>query len=83
MIGKERSPGPAKYGNIEADIYKNRSPHYTMTGRNPGVAAGTKTPGPAAYLPAFIERVPGGISFGRRVDRSPYITAEDHMPCAD
>lgn len=54
-----------------------------MGGRLQAIGNKSKTPGPAAYLPGFLKSKPGGITFGMRTDKSPYITAEDHMPCIE
>ncbi|KAK4884680.1 hypothetical protein RN001_000951 [Aquatica leii] len=80
--GGTTSPGPAQYGEIKLDIYKSKAPLYTM---RPQCRGSDKqgSPGPAAYLPRFKIPIPGGISFGRRVDRMPYITADDQLPCTD
>ncbi|KAB0804034.1 hypothetical protein PPYR_01004 [Photinus pyralis] len=80
--GQARSPGPAQYGGTNAEIYKTRAPLYTMSGRHEG-SRKPGSPGPAAYLPKIGGHVPGGISFGRRCDRQPYVTADDQLPCID
>lgn len=75
---KETSPGPAKYNNTDAKLYKNKAPNYTMSPRVFPPDEKALSPGPI-YLPKLPKKP--GYSFGLRIDTDPYITAEDDMPC--
>lgn len=80
---KEQSPGPATYGPLDADVYKQRRPKYTIAGRYEGVKKGTVSPGPAAYAGYVPKNCMGGLSFGHRTNKLPYITAADDTPCLE
>lgn len=79
---KDKSPGPAAYGPVNADRYKHAHPKYTIAERAEGVKAKDRSPGPAAYGP-YNPKKGDGYSFGLRTCTSPYITAADELPCVD
>ncbi|XP_010888775.3 outer dense fiber protein 3-B-like isoform X2 [Esox lucius] len=65
----QKSPGPGTYRVVDPCIYKNKPPHYSMTGRNGMPGDTTKTPGPGAYYPekvTFTRIKPPSFSFGVR-----------------
>ncbi|XP_022911761.1 ciliary microtubule associated protein 1A-like [Onthophagus taurus] len=79
--GSEQSPGPARYGETRATIYKPAPPRYTMGVKTQAVVKPCG-PGPAAYLPKLGRcTLAPGFSFGHRTSNDPYITAGDDMPC--
>lgn len=49
-----RTPGPGTYRVIEPFVYKDRSPLYSMTGRNMLPSDGTRKPGPGAHSPEKV-----------------------------
>ncbi|KAJ8968728.1 hypothetical protein NQ317_005249 [Molorchus minor] len=75
---KNVSPGPAKYGGTNTNVYKYRSPNYTVSPRVFPPGCKMAGPGPI-YNPKLPEKP--GYSFGIRCDRDPYITTADDMPC--
>lgn len=79
----ERSPGPARYGETNANLYKNKQPNYTMGIKHVDLSGRGLNPGPAGYLPKLQGPCckPAGYSFGRRTSTVPFITAADNMPC--
>lgn len=79
---KERSPGPARYAPVNADLYKHSHPKYTMSARSDGVKSKDRSPGPAAYG-GYDPKGPNGYSFGHKTCTTPYITAADEMPCIE
>lgn len=78
---KEKSPGPAQYSETRADLYKQKQPLYTMIGRHDPLKGAGASPGPAAYLPQDCKCRMNGYSFGHRTINSPYVSADDNMPC--
>lgn len=79
---KERSPGPAKYGGVKADVYKPKQPAFSLRTRHDLVGK-ERSPGPAAYKAQLPKRCMGGFSFGHRTDTQPYVTADDDAPCIE
>ncbi|KAI4466841.1 shippo-1-related [Holotrichia oblita] len=79
----ERSPGPARYGETSASLYKTKPPTYTMGIKHVDLTGRSPNPGPAGYLPKLPGPCckPAGYSFGRRTSIEPFITAADNMPC--
>ncbi|KAK2143268.1 hypothetical protein LSH36_858g00031 [Paralvinella palmiformis] len=70
-----KTPGPGAYGVIQPDIYKTKTPSYSMTARNIGVGDNTRKPGPGAHSPEKVivnKRAAPQFSFGIR--HSSYIT---------
>lgn len=82
LLGKERSPGPAKYGDLKINVYKPKQPAYSIKQRN-DLAIREKSPGPAAYGAWKPKSCLGGFSIGHRTDVQPYITADDEAPCIE
>jgi len=48
------TPGPAKYGAFEPALTKNKSPQYSLFGRNFIPGAKNNTPGPGTYNPQDV-----------------------------
>lgn len=82
LISKERSPGPAQYGATDQNTYKHKLPKYTMGIQLEGLKDKINSPGPAGYPRPEYKSCMGGYSFGRRVNKTPYITADDTLPCS-
>ncbi|RVE42275.1 hypothetical protein evm_013083 [Chilo suppressalis] len=82
---KAKSPGPAVYFQRDADVYKDKSPRYSLGARVGGAGRGTRTPGPAAYPPHLYNtnKNPYAYSFGRKHGdcAPPMIVREDTMDC--
>ncbi|XP_039750670.1 outer dense fiber protein 3-like [Pararge aegeria] len=82
---KAKSPGPAVYFQRDADVYKTKSPHYSLGARAEGAGKPTKTPGPATYPPNLynIKKNPYSYSFGTKHGdyAPPLIVKEDTMDC--
>ncbi|XP_046972807.1 outer dense fiber protein 3-like [Vanessa cardui] len=82
---KAKSPGPAVYFQRDADVYKTRSPRYTLGARSEGAGRATRTPGPAAYPPNLYntKKNPYSYSFGTKHGdyAPPMIIKEDTMDC--
>lgn len=49
-----QTPGPGTYRVIEPYMYKDRSPLYSMTGRNMLPSDTTRKPGPGAHSPEKV-----------------------------
>lgn len=47
----QKTPGPGTYNTTTPSIYKDKSPLYSMTSRNPMPGDGTQKPGPGAHSP--------------------------------
>lgn len=74
------SPGPARYAPPDTNVYKYKTPKYSIPPRvfpPDTVHAG---PGPI-YMAKLPKRCSNGYSFGTKHDVEPYITPEDEMPC--
>lgn len=80
LSSKQRSPGPAKYPSVKAEVYKPKQPAYSLRLRH-GLSVKEQSPGPAAYKAHLPKSCMGGFSFGHRTDIQPYITADDDAPC--
>jgi len=68
-----KTPGPAAHKVTNADLYKNKQPLYSMTGRNALPGDSTTKPGPGAHSPEKVyvtKRQAPQFSFGIR--HSPY-----------
>ncbi len=50
----QRTPGPGTYTVISPDIYRNKKPQYSMTGRNQLPSDATRKPGPGAHSPEKV-----------------------------
>lgn len=46
-----QTPGPGSYNVVNPTVFKQKSPHYSMTSRNTLPSDGTRKPGPGAYFP--------------------------------
>ncbi|KAJ9585731.1 hypothetical protein L9F63_002521 [Diploptera punctata] len=75
----DKSPGPAKYDPTNLNIYKQKAPRVTITGRTAGVSDRSRNPGPAAYCPMYRPCRGGGqITFGvKHSDNSPPLILEE------
>lgn len=49
-----KTPGPGTYNTTEPSIYKDKSPHYSMTSRNVMPGDTTQKPGPGAHSPENV-----------------------------
>ncbi|CAG9568483.1 unnamed protein product [Danaus chrysippus] len=82
---KAKSPGPAVYFQRDVDVYKTRSPRYTLGARSEGAGKPTKAPGPATYPPNLYntKKNPYSYSFGTKHGdyAPPMIIKEDTMDC--
>jgi len=64
-----RTPGPGAYLPKSADVYKNKSPQYSLTGRNGMPGDTTQKPGPGTHSPERVyvtKRSAPNFSFGIR-----------------
>ncbi|XP_034735161.1 outer dense fiber protein 3-B-like [Etheostoma cragini] len=69
------TPGPAAYKVVDPCIYSQRSPQFSMTGRNFPPGDTTKTPGPGAYYPERVTLTrPKAPSFSFGLRHSEYIS---------
>lgn len=71
----QRTPGPGTYGSIDPNIYRDRSPSYTMRPLASMPGDSTLKPGPGAHSPERVNinrRVSPSHSFGIR--HSNYVT---------
>ncbi|CAL9697091.1 unnamed protein product [Knipowitschia caucasica] len=50
----KKTPGPAAYKVVDSSLYKEKPPHFSMTGRNFTPGETTKKPGPGAYCPEMV-----------------------------
>ncbi|XP_053940540.1 outer dense fiber protein 3B [Cuculus canorus] len=66
-----KTPGPCGYDPVAADVYKRRSPHFSILGRTPQPGDPNTKPAPNAYSPQQ-PRQPRGPTFGVR--HSPFVT---------
>lgn len=80
LLENVRSPGPANYTSPNTNLYKQKSPNFSISPRVYPPIGQPHTPGPI-YLPKLPQKP--GYSFGLRTDADPYITAEDDMPCVE
>ena len=51
-----QTPGPGAYGVIHPEVYKTKTPSYSMTARNNAVGDNTKKPGPGTHSPEKVSR---------------------------
>jgi len=68
-----KTPGPGAHKVTQPDIYRNKQPHYSMTGRNTMPSDSTMKPGPGAHCPERVyvtKKQAPQFSFGIR--HSPY-----------
>ena len=49
-----QTPGPGAYHVTDPNLYKNKTPHYSMTSRNPMPGDSTQKPGPGAHSPERV-----------------------------
>lgn len=49
-----QTPGPGTYNTTEPSLYKDKSPHYSMTSRNVMPGDTTQKPGPGAHSPENV-----------------------------
>ena len=49
-----QTPGPGTYNTTAPQIYKDKSPQYSMTSRNTMPGDGTQKPGPGAHSPEKV-----------------------------
>lgn len=49
-----KTPGPGHYGTTEPQTYKEKSPQYSITGKNQPPGDSTQKPGPGAYKPESV-----------------------------
>ncbi|XP_046404579.1 outer dense fiber protein 3-B [Ischnura elegans] len=65
VLTRHQTPGPAAYEPPNLHVYKERSPGYTIAGRNRILGERTPKPGPNAYFPSYktYQRSPE-FSFG-------------------
>ena len=71
----QRTPGPGTYPVISPNIYRQKKPQYSMTGRNQLPSDATRKPGPGAHSPEKViitKPLRPQYSFGIR--HSEYIT---------
>jgi len=64
-----KTPGPARYGSTENNIYLKKNPQYTLQGRSKLPKDGTKKPGPGAHKPEAVsihKRSAPAYSLGKR-----------------
>lgn len=64
-----RTPGPCAYGVTHPEIYKTKTPSYSMTARNTAPGDTTQKPGPGAHSPERVyvtKRSAPKFSFGIR-----------------
>lgn len=64
-----KTPGPGTYTIVHTNVYKNKSPFYSITGRNQLPTDATQKPGPGAHSPekvVFNRRSAPAYSFGMR-----------------
>lgn len=52
-----QTPGPGTYNTTEPSLYKDKSPHYSMTSRNVMPGDTTQKPGPGAHSPENVRTV--------------------------
>jgi len=79
----QKTPGPGTYPVTNPSIYKNKSPNYSMTGRNQLPSDSTRKPGPGQHSPEKVtvnKRKAPQFSFG--VYHSEY-TAPLIVECRD
>ncbi|XP_067945922.1 ciliary microtubule associated protein 1A-like [Watersipora subatra] len=65
----KKTPGPGAYNVTAPQIYKDKSPQYSMTSRNTMPGDGTQKPGPGAHSPERVyvnKRQAPNFSFGIR-----------------
>jgi hypothetical protein len=78
----QKTPGPGAYGSSDPDLYKNKGPQYSMTGRHHMPGDSTKKPGPGTHSPEKVhvhKRQAPQLSFGIRHSQytAPLIIAMD------
>jgi len=49
-----QTPGPGTYTVVHPNVYKQKSPFYSITGRNPLPTDSTLKPGPGAHSPEKV-----------------------------
>lgn len=72
-MGKH-SPGPGKYNLTEADVYKTKSPSYTLSSRTNIPGDRTQKPGPGAHSPEKVS-TPNAAAYSFGIRHSPYASS--------
>jgi len=67
-----QTPGPGTYNTTEPCLYKDKSPHYSMTSRNVMPGDTTQKPGPGAHSPENVST--------HTQDPRPYTGAYSYSP---
>ena len=49
-----QTPGPGAYHVTDPNLYKSKTPQYSMTSRNPMPGDSTQKPGPGAHSPERV-----------------------------
>lgn len=70
-----KSPGPARYGSTDPDIYRRRQPSFSMQSRTNRPSYSFANPGPAAYSPEKVKgHLPRQPSYTLGIRHSEFVT---------